>query len=637
MDSQFKLLLAGDNWAQTGDREDPADDPNLSRATGWPSAYSSTDAPTRTIINQLLRELYGAARESALGVSQYDAEVSYPVGSVCQVNGRLFYAAQANNPSNLSTPGTLNNTTWVAMGGIGDAPSAPSTITVDAIHIDASLADRFAVYWSEPANGNSPITSVDLRYSKTSTFPAASTTTLTNYTAGTSIAISGRDSDLYYVGLRFNNAISDTDGGATWGPAKQVLSSPLTTDAVVAVSATGGVGNGNVDVSWSPPYTRGLSVSSYKVQWKSGSESFGNVLQATTSSTSFRITGLFNNTEYSFRVIARSNRNTDSPASVVVTATPTKPDVPTAPAITTEATALNSVQVYLASIPNDNGAKITRFQWQLKNSGDAWSNADAITEQSTEEPFADFTGLVANTAYHIRARAYNGASDSDSDPSTGDSGWSLWSATSNINTLSFTTPSAPTISASKPAPGHTIIYGLADDIGENGGADVSAFDVDYRDEDSNTWIELRALASAFGTITGLEADTTYQIRMRASNGTLTSGWSDTLSVSTTGAAQVPGKPVAFAAVFVPMANIREIIGAVGASFTDGPITQYQFQSRTERGGIISDWTTYSGSANPYLRRTTNYLSTQTWQIRVRMRNATGWSVWSDIVSKSVEI
>ena len=57
-------------------------------------------------------------------------------------------------------------------------------------------------------------------------------------------------------------------------------------------------------VTWSPP-TDGGSVAGYRVQWRSGEEEFGaENRQATTTDTTYSLTGLTNGTLYEVRVIA---------------------------------------------------------------------------------------------------------------------------------------------------------------------------------------------------------------------------------------------------------------------------------------------------------------------------------------------
>ena len=80
-------------------------------------------------------------------------------------------------------------------------------------------------------------------------------------------------------------------------------------------------GTGELDVSWEAPASNGGSdITGYKVQWKLAADNWGtpaDVSEATTTQTSYTITGLSLGTEYAVRVIAR-NATGDGQASAEV-------------------------------------------------------------------------------------------------------------------------------------------------------------------------------------------------------------------------------------------------------------------------------------------------------------------------------
>ena len=84
-------------------------------------------------------------------------------------------------------------------------------------------------------------------------------------------------------------------------------------------------GNGELTVGWTAPTENGGSdITGYKVQWKSGAQSFGSSRQHTTAdgaATSYTIPSLTNGTEYTVRVLA-VNSVGDSAASNTDTGTP---------------------------------------------------------------------------------------------------------------------------------------------------------------------------------------------------------------------------------------------------------------------------------------------------------------------------
>ncbi len=74
----------------------------------------------------------------------------------------------------------------------------------------------------------------------------------------------------------------------------------------------------------------------------------------------------------------------------------------------------------------------------------------------------------------------------------------------------------------------------------NGGPDIAGYDVAYREGTTGLWEDFSYVTSGLTTtITGLTADTSYQARVRATNGELLSDWSDASDAVSTNAA-TPG-------------------------------------------------------------------------------------------------
>ena len=72
--------------------------------------------------------------------------------------------------------------------------------------------------------------------------------------------------------------------------------------------------------------------------------------------------------------------------------------------------------------------------------------------------------------------------------------------------------------------------------GLNGGPDITGYDVQYR-EGSGTWMDFAHTGTAVTTtVTGLTADTSYQVQVRAKNGETDSDWSDPSDAVKTNAA-----------------------------------------------------------------------------------------------------
>ena len=108
-------------------------------------------------------------------------------------------------------------------------------------------------------------------------------------------------------------------------PSKDVTGVPNAQPAVKVMGVSVKPGVEELEVSWDAV----SDASGYKVQWKSGVEDFGDSHQAEIASgdtTTYTITDLTADTEYTIRVIATRDNADDGAPSEEVTATPNSPD-----------------------------------------------------------------------------------------------------------------------------------------------------------------------------------------------------------------------------------------------------------------------------------------------------------------------
>ena len=175
--------------------------------------------------------------------------------------------------------------------------------------------------------------------------------------------------------------------------------------------------DGSLLIAWDPPQNDGGSaITGYTVQWKSGSQSFGDPSREHTTGASaitYAITGLTNGTEYTVRVIA-VNAVGDGPPSDTTTGTPVGP--PDAPPNVQAGSGHQQLTVSWGA-PNDGGSAITGYTVQLKLSSVSGWPSGSVTERTlTGTPPArshTFTGLTNGTEYTVRVRATNALGDSD--------------------------------------------------------------------------------------------------------------------------------------------------------------------------------------------------------------------------------
>ena len=171
------------------------------------------------------------------------------------------------------------------------------------------------------------------------------------------------------------------------------------------------LGNGQFSISWTPPLNDGGSaITGYKVQWKSGSQSFGGDPSrehtAGASTRTYGITGLTNGTEYTVRVIA-VNAVGDGPPSTTQKATPVGwPDAPP----NVRAGSGHQQLTVSWDAPDDGGSAITGYTVQWKSGTESYDPSRQATVTTTTHTIPSLTN---GTQYTVRVKATNALGDSD--------------------------------------------------------------------------------------------------------------------------------------------------------------------------------------------------------------------------------
>ena len=188
------------------------------------------------------------------------------------------------------------------------------------------------------------------------------------------------------------------------------------------------------------------------------------------------------------------------------------PDVPDAPATPT----LTVGETWLEAswtAPADNGSAITGYDVHYRETGGNWQDANHTgTGTGTTKRI---TGLTADTAYEVRVRASNAEGASDWSPAA--------SARTDTAAEAPDAPSAPTLTA-----GQTWIEASWTAPADNGSA-ITGYDVHYRETGGNWQNANHTGTGTTKRITGLTADTAYEVRVRASNAEGTGDWSPAAS------------------------------------------------------------------------------------------------------------
>ena len=297
---------------------------------------------------------------------------------------------------------------------------------------------------------------------------------------------------------------------------------PEAPDAPSAPTLT--VGETWLEASWTAPADNGAAITGYDVHYR---ETGGNWTDAnhTGTGTTKRITGLTADTAYQVRVRASNSEGAgdwSAAAAARTDAAAEAPDAPSAPTLTAGETWIEASW----TAPADNGSAITGYDVHYRETGGNWLDANHTGTGTTKR----ITGLTADTAYEVRVRASNSEGAGDWSPAA--------SARTDAAVEAPDAPSAPTLTA-----GETWIEASWTAPADNGAA-ITGYDVHYRETGGN-WTD--ANHTGTGTtkrITGLTADTAYQVRVRASNSEGAGDWSPAASGRTDAAAEAPDAPSA---------------------------------------------------------------------------------------------
>ena len=273
-------------WAETGDRTDPDDPtltPALNRATGWPSEWSATDGEKlrRQVMNQLMRELTGAARElMERGILEWDTAIDYPADAFVQSGSQVWRATVATGPatSNATDPQTAAQTIWVGLAGANSVPSAPAAPT--------AIVDRNQLLWTWdcPRDGGQKVTGFEFRWRVSGgawNSPIATTNALYELTGLT-------NGQAYNAQVRAINSV----GTGVYSPTGS--GTPLATVPGQVLCVIPDPGDTEVDLSWLEPDNGGATITGYHVEWREDSQGWSSSRRLTPTGLTQTVTNLTN-------------------------------------------------------------------------------------------------------------------------------------------------------------------------------------------------------------------------------------------------------------------------------------------------------------------------------------------------------
>ena len=467
------------------------------------------------------------------------------------------------------------------------APGAPTGLTITAEH------GALEISWTAPAAGGA-VRDYRVEWGATTRYDAgAATTTDVARTIGGLAA-----GATYHVRVRAQNA----GGNSAWLTGTGVPTAAPRPPNAPRNLAAGTPTATTIPLTWAAP-TGGGAVAAYEVQYRAGTSGDWTQLTAIAGTTR-TLSRLASATTYQAQVRARNAAGASawSPAVTATTAVEA-PGTPGAPI----ASARTAVSITVAwSAPTTGGAPAT-YELDYRRAGAAdWTSVTGLTARTRA-----VTGLAPAAQYQFRTRARNTA------------GPSAWSGVSSVSTTAETRlPDTPTHLTPSTVTATTIAVGWA---APTGGGAVATYEARYRAGTSGTWTEITAIAARTRTLTGLTAETTYEIQVRARNAVGASAWSATVTATTPAMLQPPDAPTVVTTgsptdTTMPLSWLPASTGGAVASYEIEVVTGQTTDIVT---GVADTPHTVTG-----LTAETSYT------FRVRARNAAGASAWSPAVTRS---
>ena len=410
-----KVQAGGDIWRSSdttgpaSGNTHPATNPLTAGQTVWTRMAQATGVPgTITSVNRVVSNgqivyTWPSPQSNGSAISQYTFQ--WKSGSQVYDSTRQTTTPYGTHTLTGLTNGTpydvrirATNTTGDGLWSgdfsatpVASAPDAPDVLITtpgdtqvlfewNESETNGSVITGYAVQWKEESQGWSITRQVTV---------AVTMATITGLTNG----------DTYNFRVQALSALGNSPFSS---PVNAV---PVASDAVpgVVTAANTTVGNGFAEWEWSSPESIGSAISSYTIQWKSGSEVYNSTRQAVVNYANYELTGLTNGTQYGARIRA-TNASGNGPWSSDFDATPTAAAPDQIEQIVSRVQ--DQAVAFRWSEPSNGGSALTNYLLQWKSGAQSYNT----TRQDTippGQPNYTKTGLTNGTPYDFRLRAIN--------------------------------------------------------------------------------------------------------------------------------------------------------------------------------------------------------------------------------------
>ena len=428
-----------------------------------------------------------SATEATIAASAASAAIAVSLTDDVLVEGDETFTVTLSSPS---AGVTISDA--AATGTITDddsLPSAPSGFEATAGNARAALS------WDDPEDAS--ITRYELRQKEGSNAWGSWTAIADSDAETTDHTVTGLENGSAYS-FRIR-AVNPSGSGAQ---SSVVTATPQANPAKPVLTAT--AGDGQVTLGWQ--LQPGIAIATWTYQYSSDGGSTWGASQTVTgaSATSTVVTGLENDTEYTFRMFAAVGPGAQSAWSDFVKATP-QPPAPAAP--TNFSASPGNARVELTwDDPED--ASISVWQLRYGKQGETWGSWTPISGSDASTTSHAVTSLDNGSTYRFRIRAKNSGGLGAPSPVATATPLVLVkpavTATAGDGRVTLSWPSQP-------------------------GSGVTAWGYQSSSDGGTSWTSTQTVTGGGTTstvVSGLTNGTEYTFRMFARAGSAQSSWSD---------------------------------------------------------------------------------------------------------------